>query len=220
MNCRAFSLSHWAKTKVFGVSAMRQDCTHIALKTLRSGHNSAQNSEHLQAMQRKSAQKQNRVEQSVSRRTAKGSFIMGAHIIELAQFRARRSKAGDAGQGQKGSAAGGDRFHFWTGASGKRYVHTIYDLLECPAVPAGNYVLVRRGPNGQRVVLAIGRVSSTARSLNLAEIRQRGAELGADEVHVHLLAETPKQTKLVEFDLRGGQINCDFDCKASSGLVH
>lgn len=81
-------------------------------------------------------------------------------------------------------------------------------------------MLVRRGPNGQRVVLAIGRVSSTARSLNLAEIRQRGAELGADEVHVHLLAETPKQTKLVEFDLRGGQINCDFDCKASSGLVH
>jgi len=145
---------------------------------------------------------------------------MGARIIELAEFRARRSETGEAPEAQNGLTAGADHFHFWTGASGKRYVHTVYDLLECPALPAGNYVLVRRGPNGRRAVLAIGRVSSAAHSLNLAEIRQRGAQLGADEVHVHLLAETAKQSKLVEFDLRSAQIKPDSEYMAGSSLVH
>jgi hypothetical protein len=89
-------------------------------------------------------------------------------------------------------------------------VHTVYELLDCPALPAANYVLVRREPGARRKVLSIGRVSNTAASLNLAEIRQRGAELGADEVHVHLLAETQKLSKLVEFDLRTGQIEADL----------
>ena len=84
------------------------------------------------------------------------------------------------------------------------------ELLECPPLPAANYILVRREAGARRKVLSIGRVGHTAPSLNLAEIRQRGAELSADEVHVHLLAETPKLSKLVEFDLRTGQIEADL----------
>jgi len=171
-------------------------------------------------MQRKLADKRNRVEQGVSQTATEGLLVMAARIIELTEFRARRFETGEAPQAQNGLATCADRFYFWTGASGKRYVHTVYDLLECPALPAGNYVLVRREPNGRRAALAIGRVSSAAHSLNLAEIRQRGAELGANEVHVHLLADTTKQSKLVEFDLRGGQIKPEFEHMASSGLVH
>jgi hypothetical protein len=40
----------------------------------------------------------------------------------------------------------------------------------------------------------------------LAEIRQRGATMGANEVHVHLLATSDRDMKLVEFDLRAGQL--------------
>lgn len=145
---------------------------------------------------------------------------MTERIIEFSEFRARRSETVEPPQAQDKPAADANRFHFWTGASGKRYVHTVYDLLECPALPAGNYVLVRLEPNGPRTVLSIGRVNSSAHSLNLAEIRQRGAELGADEVHLHLLAETAKQSRLVEFDLRGSQIKPDFEYMASGGLVH
>lgn len=171
-------------------------------------------------MQRKLAHMQNRVEQSVSRGATKGFLVMTARIIEFAEFRARHSETVESTQAQNKPVADADRFHFWTGASGKRYVHTVYDLLECPVLPAGNYVLVRREPDGRRTVLSIGRVSSSAHSLNLAEIRQRGAELGADEVHVHLLAETAKQSRLVEFDLRGSQSKPDFEHMASGGLVH
>lgn len=151
---------------------------------------------------------------------------MGARIIELAAFRAQLAAEGENRQArgaQTRDAANAkseaSRFHFWTGASGRRYVHTVYELLECPPLPAANYVLVRRGAGARRKVLSIGRVANSAPSLNLAEIRQRGAELGADEVHVHLLADSAKLAKLIEFDLRTGQIEADF-ARMAGGSVH
>lgn len=137
---------------------------------------------------------------------------MSARIIELAAYRAKRSQAIEEPTRMRAEEAG--RFHFWTGASGKRYVHTVYELIDCPALPAANYVLVRREPGARRKVLAIGRVDQSVPSLNLAEIRKRGAEMGAHEVHVHLLAETAKLAKLVEFDLRTGQVEADIDTLA------
>lgn len=134
---------------------------------------------------------------------------MSARIIEFAAYRAKRSQATEEPARMRAEEAG--RFHFWTGASGKRYVHTVYELVDCPALPAANYILVRREPGTRRKVLAIGRVDQSVPSLNLAEIRQRAAELGAQEVHVHLLAETAKLAKLVEFDLRTGQVEADID---------
>ena len=131
---------------------------------------------------------------------------MGALIIELAEYRARRTKPSHTAPEPACRGNPMDRFHFWSGASGKRYVHTIYSLIECPALPASNYVLVKREESGRRRVLSIGRVANEAASLNLAELRHRGAQLGANEVHVHLLAETDKASKLVEFDLRSGQM--------------
>jgi hypothetical protein len=158
------------------------------------------------------------VKQSVSLKAAKGSSVMGARIIELAAFRAQRSEASDA-PARSITTDEASRFHFWTGASGKRYVHTVYELVECPPLPAANYVLVRREANGRRQILSIGRVSDAAPSLNLAVIRRRGAELGADEVHVHLLADTAKLSKLVEFDLRTGQVEADL-ARLSGSSVH
>lgn len=131
---------------------------------------------------------------------------MGARIIHLAQVRAEKYASNPDIELSAPRASSESRFHFWSGASGQRYVHTIYSLIECPEMPAGNYVLVRRTPEGRRIALAIGRAVHAAASLNLAEIRQRGAQLGANEVHVHLLAESKSQSKLIEFDLKSGQL--------------
>jgi hypothetical protein len=133
---------------------------------------------------------------------------MAAQIISLAEYKsARLAPAHLFGEAAvlDDAADLAQRFHFWSGASGRRYVHTIYSLVECPAIPAGNYVLVHRDAQGRRIVLAIGRVGNAAASLNLAEIRRRGAELGANEVHVHLLAPNAKLSRLIETDLRSGQ---------------
>jgi len=100
--------------------------------------------------------------------------------------------------------SGTTRYHFWCGASGERYVHTVHSLLECPEMPAANYILGRRRGDGQVETLAIGHVDTGSPSLNLAHIRHQGATLGASEVHLHLLAKTSKHAKLIAYDLKSG----------------
>src|SRR5919108_4806066 len=80
-------------------------------------------------------------------------------------------------------------FHYWRGAYGKRYQHLVYTLIGCPALPKANYVLVRRRDDGTRVALAFGQTRHDALLLNLAHLRQEGAKRGANEVHIHLLAD-------------------------------
>jgi hypothetical protein len=145
---------------------------------------------------------------------------MGARVIQLAEVRARRSAPKPIAALDTTSELN-DHFHFWSGASGQRYVHSVYDLFDCPEVPAANFLLVRRDGAGRRSVLAIGNLTHEASSLNLAEIRQRAARLGANEVHVHLLATTPQQRRVVELDLRAGQIDrADGGEERVSGTRH
>ena len=98
-------------------------------------------------------------------------------------------------------AAFAQAFHYWRGASGRRYLHSVYSLVGCPALPRANYILVRRFDDGTRVALAFGQTKDDAISLNLAHLRHQGAKLGANEVHIHLLAETPEERAHVEGDL-------------------
>lgn len=96
-------------------------------------------------------------------------------------------------------------FHYWRGASGRRYLHTVYSLIGCPALPQANYILVRRHADGSRSPLQIGQTRDDAVTLNLAHLRHVGAKLGANEVHIHLLAEAPEHRSQVETDLKAAQ---------------
>jgi len=133
---------------------------------------------------------------------------MSAQIVDLAEFRTQRLSAlaaqaspmcESAPHAEEAPAA---PFQFWTGSSGNRYVHSIYNLFECPPVDEANYILVKRHRDGQRTVLSIGRVNHTSGNVNLANIRQRAAEMGANEVHVHLLAGSTGASLEIESDLR------------------
>lgn len=58
-----------------------------------------------------------------------------------------------------------------------------YALIWCPEVPDGTrFALVRRDENGAGERLEAGVLNERAPSLNLARLRQRGAQLGANEV--------------------------------------
>jgi hypothetical protein len=105
-------------------------------------------------------------------------------------------------------------FHYWRGASGKRYLHSVYSLIGCPALPRANYILVRRSDDGSREPLAIGQTKDEAVSLNLASLRHQGATLGANEVHIHLLAETDRQRGLVQADLAALRREAAIACAA------
>ncbi|MBC8020330.1 MAG: hypothetical protein H7X78_03850 [Methyloceanibacter sp.] len=98
-------------------------------------------------------------------------------------------------------AAFAQAFHYWRGASGRRYLHSVYTLIGCPALPRANYILVRRFEDGSRAALAFGQTRDDTASLNLAHLRHQGAKCGANEVHIHLLAESTDSRALVEADL-------------------
>jgi hypothetical protein len=98
-------------------------------------------------------------------------------------------------------AAFAQAFHYWRGASGQRYLHSVYSLIGCPALPRANYILVRRYDDGTRAALAFGQTRDETASLNLAHLRHQGAKCGANEVHIHLLADTADARTRVEADL-------------------
>ncbi len=110
-------------------------------------------------------------------------------------------------------------FQFWSGVSGRRYVHTIFDLIGCPRVPACTYVLVRCDAQGRRSPLRIGTVSAEAWSLNLAEIRHRAAQLGANEVHGHLIASDAETRNKVTSDLQAG-LFAEFNAEPAAAPVN
>ncbi len=97
-------------------------------------------------------------------------------------------------------------FHYWRGASGERYLHTVFSLVNCPLVPKVNYILVQRAADGTRRPLYIGRTVSNADSLNLAHLRHKAASLAANEIHIHFLSETERARAGVEADLAVRQL--------------
>lgn len=89
-----------------------------------------------------------------------------------------------------------DRFWFWTGLSGKRYIHSVYHAKNCPPLPGAIYVVARRLDNDRRVPVRMGRFSPLWDfPLPL------DAEDGGCEIHVHLLAGDEIQTARVFDDL-------------------
>ncbi len=130
---------------------------------------------------------------------------MSAVVIDLAPLLASRKAraARRIAAPYTGSAASAHDFTFWRGATGTRYVHTIYSLIQCPELPAANVLLVHRHESGRTEVLHVTSVEHAAQSLNLAEIRYTAARLGANEVHVHLLAATAAEREAIARDLAG-----------------
>ncbi|HWE16426.1 MAG TPA: hypothetical protein VG758_04490 [Hyphomicrobiaceae bacterium] len=104
----------------------------------------------------------------------------------------------------------------WRGASGRSYPHTVYSLIECPPLPAATVVLARRDAQGETRALRVLLAQSDAPTLNLARVRQQGAEAGANEVHVHLDAVSDADRRLVACDLRAALFGSLAACTGSN----
>lgn len=93
-----------------------------------------------------------------------------------------------------------DRFWYWHGASGKRYIHSVYKATSCPPLPGAVFVAVRR-TGDLREAVAVGRFS---RIWDVAAGITGGLDLqalDADELHVHLLAREDEAAEAVADDL-------------------
>jgi hypothetical protein len=88
-----------------------------------------------------------------------------------------------------------ERFWYWRGRSGKKYIHSVYAADACPPLPGAIYVAVRR-IGSLRTVTAMGRFSPfwDGTSSELAGV-------DADEIHVHLLARDNSAAEAILNDL-------------------
>ena len=142
---------------------------------------------------------------------------MSARIVELSRVAA--AKAAISPEEEALQEPSVQQFQFWTGASGQRYVHSVFSLIGCPELPKAVYLLVRRDQHDRRTVLRVGRTRHDAESLNLAEIRHRGAQLGANEVHVHFLAKSERERRRIELDLRAAHFP-ELSVERKSSMRH
>ena len=92
-----------------------------------------------------------------------------------------------------------DRFWYWYGASGNRYIHSVYPAKACPVMPRAVYLSVRRLSDDRFVPLSI-EIADAVSLLTNAYV----ACDGADEVHVHLLAEGDREARSICDDLKAG----------------
>ena len=92
------------------------------------------------------------------------------------------------------------RFWYWHGASGRRYIHSIYAPNALPPLPGATYVAVRR-TGAMRTAIAVGRFSVFWDQGMSGESRAYWRQIGADEVHVHLLGRDEAATRAIATDL-------------------
>ncbi len=92
-------------------------------------------------------------------------------------------------------AGDSERFWYWRGASGKKYIHSIYATDACPPLPGAIYVAVRRIGH-LRTATAVGRFSPFWDGA-FSDF----ADMAADEIHVHLLARDNTAADAVLGDL-------------------
>ncbi len=109
-----------------------------------------------------------------------------------------------------------ERFWYWRGASGKKYIHSVYAADSCPPLPGAIYVAVRR-IGSLRTVIGINRFSPFwDGSFSALE------NLDADEIHVHLLARDNTAAETILADLKaafGGSVSGFTEIGRSESLA-
>lgn len=98
----------------------------------------------------------------------------------------------------------GDRFWYWSGRSGKRYIHSVYKPNACPPLPGAVFVLVQRLANGKRLALEVGRFCDDWDYVSAVIADYKAGCSRVDEIHVHLLANSSDNADKVAADLEGG----------------
>jgi hypothetical protein len=115
------------------------------------------------------------------------------------------TSAAGVDSGRLAALAGGalaERFRRWRGASGQRYIFSVYDRGTCPAYDHAVLIAAMVAANGERRVAFIADTGALP-DLALSEAAERSGAIGAGvEFHVHLLAASRVERAAVIADLR------------------
>lgn len=93
------------------------------------------------------------------------------------------------------------RFCAWRGASGRRYIASVYEACACPAYCDAALIAVAVDPDGRRRILALADTGVFPEPV-VARLAQTHAPIaGRLEFHLHLLAETSAERRAALDDL-------------------
>jgi hypothetical protein len=95
-----------------------------------------------------------------------------------------------------------DLFRVWAGASGRRYICSVYPLGEPPAFDCRRAIVaaVRKSAAGATIVFVF-QPGEGDEADELRSWAQRARQRGANEWHVHLLADSPAARQFAARDL-------------------
>lgn len=96
-----------------------------------------------------------------------------------------------------------DSFRYWTGRSGSRYLFRVTGIHDMAETYGHVVIAARRMPDGRRTALWVG-LGGTLEAF--ADI-SAAVSAGADEIHVHALAETGRARAEAIGDLREAALN-------------
>lgn len=92
--------------------------------------------------------------------------------------------------------------HWWQGQSGYWYIHSAFKIDAIPPLLAANYIFVKRTNAGLCEAIYVGEAADLRERLKQHEKLWLAMMLGANEIHVHLLAEYRSDRLAIETDLR------------------
>jgi hypothetical protein len=94
------------------------------------------------------------------------------------------------------------RFRHWRGASGRRYIFSLYEPESCPAYDDAVLIVAAKCPGGLRRIVTICDTGALP-ELALARAREAAATLDESvECHIHLLAASRDERAAAIEDLR------------------
>lgn len=89
------------------------------------------------------------------------------------------------------------QFYYWLGASGERYLHTVFPIDADFNSPGANLIVVRRERTGECIPLYVGRIGD----LDEEDINDLRFMSGANEMHMHLMAPDNAAAHEIALDL-------------------
>ena len=90
----------------------------------------------------------------------------------------------------------------WQGRSGYWYAHNIFPMISAPKwIAECNYLFVAVGGDHKRYPIYIGQTGNLRSRLTSHEKLRPALDLGATEIHVHLLGVSEDNRLLIEADL-------------------
>ena len=97
-----------------------------------------------------------------------------------------------------------NRFWYWRGASGRRYIHSIYTPGECPPLPGAIFIAVHRFADGRALAIRTGRFEDDWSYVEALLPDPACGLRRIDEIHVHLLAGSQQQADEILADIEAG----------------